>query len=46
MVKQQAHHNVGTCLWHISPQTAMHPPHTIREIYHPQKKSVRSVRSV
>ena len=36
MVKQQAHHNVGTCLWHISPQTAMHP-HTIREIYHPQK---------
>ena len=26
MVKQQAHHNVGTCLWHVSPQTAMHPP--------------------
>ena len=24
MVKQQAHHNVGTCLWHVSPQTAMY----------------------
>ena len=64
MVKQQPHHNIGTCLWHVSPQTAMHPPtqsvrfsthkkireicgicvsqrntkpHSIREIYHPQK---------
>lgn len=63
MVKQQAHHNVGRCLWHVSPQTAMPPtqsvrfpthkkireireicvnlrntkPHSIREIYHPQK---------
>ena len=72
MVKQQPHHNVGTCLWHVSPQTAMPPtqsvrfpthkkiseireicvsqrntkPHSIREISHPQKKSVRSVRSV
>ena len=24
MVKQQAHHNAGTCLWHVSPQTAMY----------------------
>ena len=24
MVKQQAHHNVGTCLWHVSPQAAMY----------------------
>ena len=30
-------------LYIISPNTH---PHTIREIYHPQKKSVRSVRSV
>ena len=65
MVKQQAHHNVGTCLWHVSPQTAIQSPqsvrfpthkkiskicgirvsqrntkpHSIREIYHPQKIS-------
>lgn len=42
MVKQQPHHNVGTYLWHVSPQTAM-PPHTIREISHPQKKSVSEI---
>ena len=30
MVKQQPHHNVGTCLWHVSPQTAMPPTQSMR----------------
>ena len=29
MVKQQPHHNVGTCLWHVSPQTAMPPTQSV-----------------
>ena len=40
MVKQQPHHNVGTCLWHVSPQTAM--PHT-QSVRFPTHKKISKI---
>ena len=44
MVKQQAHHNVGTCLWHVSPQAAM-PPHT-QSVRFPTHKKISEIREI